>query len=49
MLRAVGLGVAMGNALPQVKAAAAWVTGTNEESGVAQALERFVLEGHHTF
>ena len=49
MLRAVGLGVAMGNALPQVKAAAAWVTGTNEEGGVAQALERFVLEGHHTF
>lgn len=43
MLRAVGLGVAMGNALPEVKAAAAWVAPGNEESGVARAIERFVL------
>lgn len=43
MLRAAGLGVAMGNAEPAVKAAAAYVTATNQEDGVAQAIERFVL------
>lgn len=42
MLQTVGLGVAMGNAAPAVKAAARWVTGTNNESGVAAALEKFV-------
>ncbi len=38
-----GLGVAMGNAAPQVKAAADYVTATLEEDGVAQALELFIL------
>jgi len=38
MLRAAGLGVAMGNAQPEARAAAGLVTGTNEECGVAQAL-----------
>lgn len=43
MLRFAGTGVAMGNALPETKAAADWITGTVEEDGVAQAIERFVL------
>ena len=44
MLRAVGLGVAMGNAEPDIKAAASWVSATNEEDGVALAVEKFVLQ-----
>lgn len=43
MLRAAGLGVAMGNAEPAVKQAAVWVTASNDEDGVALAVERFVL------
>lgn len=43
MLRAAGVGVAMGNASQQVKAHAAYVTDTNDRDGVAKALERFVL------
>lgn len=39
MLRQVGLGVAMANAQPEVKAAADAVTGTNEASGVLTYLE----------
>jgi Cof subfamily protein (haloacid dehalogenase superfamily) len=42
MLRAAGLGVAMGSGLPEVRAAAAWVTGSLAECGVAQALRRFL-------
>jgi Cof subfamily protein (haloacid dehalogenase superfamily) len=38
-----GIGVAMGNAAPELKAAADWITATNDEDGVAVALERFVL------
>lgn len=43
MLRIVGLGVAMGQAPEQVKAAAKTVTATNQEDGVALALERYAL------
>jgi hydroxymethylpyrimidine pyrophosphatase-like HAD family hydrolase len=43
MLRFAGIGVAMGNALPEVLAAAGHVTGTLAEDGAAQAIERFVL------
>lgn len=42
MLRAAGIGVAMGNAAPEVKAAADWVTLDCDHSGVAAALERFL-------
>lgn len=45
MLRAVGLGVAMGNADPATKAVARAVTATNEDDGVVQALTSFVLDG----
>jgi len=43
MLEFAGIGVAMGNAIPEIRAAADYVTGTLQEDGVAQALERFVL------
>lgn len=43
MIRAAGLGVAMGNALEEVKACADYVTDTNENDGVAKAIEKFVL------
>lgn len=45
MLREVGFGVAMGNAEEAVKEAADYVTLTNEEEGVAHAIEKFVLRG----
>ena len=44
MLRAAGLGVAMGNAAPEARAAADVVTASNDEDGVAQMLLR-LLEG----
>lgn len=43
MLRFAGLGVAMGNAFPQAKEAARAVTATNDEDGLAQAVEQYVL------
>lgn len=42
MLRAAGMGVAMGNANADVKAAADFVTLTNNEDGIAYALERLL-------
>ena len=44
MLREVGFGVAMANADEQVKAAADYITLSNEEEGVAEAIERLVLK-----
>lgn len=41
MLRWAGKGVAMGNALPEVRHSVAHVTGTNDQDGVARAIERF--------
>ena len=43
MVAAAGLGVAMANAFPEVKAAASYVTASNNEDGVALAVEKFVL------
>jgi len=43
MLQFAGTSVAMGNAIPAVKAQAGFETGTNAEDGVALAIERFVL------
>jgi Cof subfamily protein (haloacid dehalogenase superfamily) len=45
MLKEAGLGIAMGNASAAVKAAAQWVTSTNDEEGVAQAVRRLADEG----
>lgn len=41
MLAWAGTGVAMGNAVPDVRAAVRYVTADNENDGVAQAIERF--------
>jgi Cof subfamily protein (haloacid dehalogenase superfamily) len=43
MIRAAGLGVAMGNAPPEVRAAADWVAPSNDEDGLAVVIERFIL------
>ena len=43
MLKKVGFPVAMGNADDETKKLAAYVTRTNEEDGVAWAIEKFVL------
>ena len=38
-----GLGVAMENGIDKVKAIADYVTATNDNDGVAKAIEKFVL------
>ena len=43
MLQMAGISVAMENAAPEVKAAAKYVTGSCDESGVAQAIRKFCL------
>ncbi len=45
MISGAGLGIAMGNAIPQIKAVASRVTRTNDEHGVAHAIEK-MLGGH---
>jgi Cof subfamily protein (haloacid dehalogenase superfamily) len=44
MLQLVGLGVAMGNAPESIKAVAKAVVASNDQDGVAEAIERFVLK-----
>lgn len=43
MFQKVGLGVAMGNATPEVQQYADFVTCSNDDSGIASALHRWVL------
>lgn len=43
MIKFAGMGIAMGNAQEPVKKAARYITLTNEEDGVALAVEKFVL------
>jgi hypothetical protein len=43
MLEFAGLGIAMANSPPDVRSRCGYVTASNDEDGVAQALERFVL------
>ena len=43
MIRFAGVGVAMANAVDELRAAADWVTSSNAEAGVARGIERFVL------
>lgn len=43
MIEYAGLGVAMGNAFPELKEIADYVTKTNEEHGVAHVIEKFIL------
>jgi Cof subfamily protein (haloacid dehalogenase superfamily) len=44
MIQFAGLGVAMGNAFPEVKEIADYVTLSNEENGVAHVIDKFVLK-----
>lgn len=44
LLEAVGLPVAVANAIPEAKAVAKAVVSSNDEDGVAEAIERFVLQ-----
>lgn len=43
MIQKVGIGVAMGNGLSEVKAQADYVTATNEQDGIYQALKHFEI------
>ena len=45
MLQMAGIGIAMGNAPAYVKAEADWVTETNNQNGVAIAIERLLSDG----
>lgn len=45
MIEMAGVGVAMGSAAPTIQAIADWVAPTVEESGLAAAIEKFVLNG----
>jgi HAD superfamily hydrolase (TIGR01484 family) len=42
MISSAGFGVAMGNAIPAIKAAAAWETATNDRDGVAVLIRRLL-------
>ena len=44
MIEYAGLGVAMANAFDEVKEAANYITDSNENDGVAKAIEKFILE-----
>ena len=44
MVSAAGLGVAMGNAVDEVKAAADHVTDTNDRDGVAQVIDALLAK-----
>lgn len=45
MIKQAGLGVAMGNGIAALREQADFVTRSNDEDGVAAAIERFVLQG----
>ena len=44
MIEYAGMGVAMGNAFDEIKEVANYITDSNEEDGVAKAIEKFVLQ-----
>ena len=43
MIRFAGMGVAMKNAIPEILEAADYVTDSNDQEGVAKAIEKFIL------
>jgi len=43
MIQWAGLGVAMGNATPDVQATADWIAPRVQEDGLVEVIERFVL------
>ena len=48
MVQNAGIGVAMGNAVDEVKNIADYITSTNNEDGVAKAIEKFILVENFT-
>ena len=44
MIKYAGLGIAMANAIDEVKEAAQYVTDTNKNDGVAKAIKKFILD-----
>ena len=44
MIEYAGLGIAMGNAVDSLKVKADYITSTNVQDGVAEALEKFIIE-----
>jgi len=49
MIKYAGLGVAMGNAFPEVKKIANFITKTNEQDGVAYIIDKFILQPQEEF
>ena len=43
MIKFAGLGVAMGNAIDEIKNVADYITDTNDNNGVAKVINEFVL------
>jgi len=43
MVKCAGFGVAMGNAIPEVKAAADYVTRSNDDNGIVDVIEKFIF------
>jgi hydroxymethylpyrimidine pyrophosphatase-like HAD family hydrolase len=44
MVSLAGWGVAMGNAVPELKEKAAWITASNDEDGLALAVKKMLAE-----
>ena len=44
MLEYAGMGVAMGNAKDEVKAVADYITSGNDEDGIVEVIDKFVLD-----
>ncbi|MPQ43870.1 Cof-type HAD-IIB family hydrolase [Clostridium tarantellae] len=44
MIKFAGLGIAMGNATDEIKSCAEYITETNDNDGVAKAIEKFILK-----
>ena len=43
LIRLAGVGIAVANARPELKAAARFVTESNEEQGVGKGLQKYLL------
>jgi hydroxymethylpyrimidine pyrophosphatase-like HAD family hydrolase len=43
MVSNAGIGIAMGNAVDQVKESATYVTASHDEDGIAEAFEKYIL------
>ncbi|MBM6838993.1 HAD-IIB family hydrolase, partial [Clostridium saudiense] len=44
MIKYAGLGIAMANAIDEVKSAAQYITDSNKNDGVAKAIKKFILD-----